>query len=208
MTVYDMLTPEQREFATSQKMAMRKEHGGPRFGVGESAFRMTRAFHHAMGIPSPAVPFVPTVTERERRLRLILEEFLELVEAMGFQLTVDSSDPEHEWNGDVGERLIVEYIGGSHYDVVETADALGDLNVVVNGTSAEFGIPQEAVDYEIYCSNMTKLGPDGKPIINGVTEGYREGEDGYKPDAPVGKILKPAGFVPANIPAVLALYSN
>lgn len=204
MSVYEMLTPEQRNLATSRKLAMREENGGPRFHIGDSVLHMTRAFHHAMGIPSPTAPFVPTVTARERRLRLILEEFLELVEAMGFRLVhVGETNGGH-----ASDEVALLHVEASRYDVVETADALGDLNVVVNGTSAEFGIPQEAVDYEIYCSNMTKLGPDGKPIINGVTQGYREGEDGYKPDAPVGKILKPAGFVPANIPAVLALYSN
>jgi Phosphoribosyl-ATP pyrophosphohydrolase len=68
------------------------------------------------------------------RVRLIAEEFAELVKAM------DLMDP------------------------IEIADALGDLEVVVNGTAVTFGFPLQAIVAEIHESNMTKGdNVDGKP---------------------------------------------
>lgn len=68
------------------------------------------------------------------RARLIAEEFGELLKAM------DLMDP------------------------VEIADALGDLEVVVNGTAVTFGFPLEAIVQEIHRSNMTKgENVEGKP---------------------------------------------
>ena len=191
-----LLTPAQRA-KYEEPMAMNRK--GNAYGWDASTFLMTGHFHDKCGIPSPEVPIEPEVADRERRLRLILEEFIELIEAMGF-----------EFSDSVGfftiHNLELRHIPGSRYDLVETADALADLNVVVNGTALEFGIPQRAIDYEVYQSNLSKIPAGGTAIKNGVTEGYREGEAGYQADKPVGKILKPESYVPANIPAVLKAY--
>lgn len=78
-------------------------------------------------------------------------------------------------------------------DIVEVVDALGDLNVVVNGFALELGVDMNAVDREICASNFTKMGADGFPIIgDGIT-------------GPVGKVLKGPNFVEPNIAAVLGL---
>lgn len=192
------LTPEQEEQLT-QPIALEQCQMLPE-GIYSGPFWLTERFHLALGLPNSSTLQQPSVSDRERRLRLILEEFLELTEAMGFRMI------QHEGSG----IFAVEHIEGSRYDVVETADALGDLNVVVNGTAVEFGIPLPLVDLEIFASNMTKLGPDGQPIINGVTPGYRDAqtnpdtaESGFRAEVPVGKVLKPDSFVKANIAKVL-----
>ncbi|MDD2986229.1 nucleoside triphosphate pyrophosphohydrolase family protein [Flavobacterium sp.] len=74
-------------------------------------------------------------------------------------------------------------------DLVEVADALGDMLYILCGTIIEHGLQHkiEAVFEEIQRSNMSKLGVDGKPI-------YREdgkvmkGPNYFKPD--FEKILK------------------
>lgn len=74
-------------------------------------------------------------------------------------------------------------------DMVEVADALGDMLYILCGTILEHGMQYkiEEVFNEIQRSNMSKLGADGKPI-------YREdgkvmkGPDYFKPD--ILKILK------------------
>ena len=76
----------------------------------------------------------------------------------------------------------------SRVDLIETADALGDLKYVVEGAALVFGIPLEPVFMEIHRSNMSKLGTDGKPI-------YRED----------GKVLKGPNYTPPNVAAVLAI---
>nr|WP_315176989.1 nucleoside triphosphate pyrophosphohydrolase family protein [uncultured Flavobacterium sp.] len=68
-------------------------------------------------------------------------------------------------------------------DLVEIADALGDMMYILCGTIIEHGLQHkiEAVFDEIQRSNMSKLGADGKPI-------YREdgkvmkGPNYFKPD--------------------------
>jgi predicted HAD superfamily Cof-like phosphohydrolase len=74
-------------------------------------------------------------------------------------------------------------------DIVETADALGDMLYILCGTILEHGLQHkiEEVFDEIQNSNMSKLGANGKPI-------YREdgkvmkGPDYFKPN--FEKILK------------------
>src|SRR4051812_41994673 len=48
-------------------------------------------------------------------------------------------------------------------DVVEVADALGDMIYVINGLAIEMGIPLDKVVAEIHRSNMSKLQLDGTP---------------------------------------------
>ena len=68
-------------------------------------------------------------------------------------------------------------------DLVEVADALGDMLYILCGTILEHGMQHkiEEVFEEIQRSNMSKLGSDGKPL-------YREdgkvlkGPDYFKPD--------------------------
>lgn len=200
--VESMMTPEQRA-KIGQPKAWENTQRVLGFPLGATPFQMTGHFHTVCGIPTPDAPIVPPVSLRIQRARFILEEFLELLEGMGLELHLDGSriPADHA-------SFTIEHIEGSRYDVVETADALGDLNVVVNGTGVEFGIPMHFIDYEVYCSNLSKVPPSGEPIRNGITEGYRAGEPGHRPDAPDGKILKPESFVPCNIPAVLVAFER
>ncbi len=73
-------------------------------------------------------------------------------------------------------------------DMVEVADALGDMLYILCGTIIEHGMQDkiEAVFDEIQRSNMSKLGADGKPI-------YRED----------GKVLKGPDYFKPNIEKIL-----
>ena len=73
-------------------------------------------------------------------------------------------------------------------DLVEVADALGDMLYILCGTILEHGMQHkiEEVFDEIQRSNMSKLGADGKPI-------YRED----------GKVLKGPNYFKPNILGVL-----
>ena len=68
------------------------------------------------------------------------------------------------------------------------ADALGDQLYILLGTIVKHGMQHVIVDVfnEIHRSNMSKLGPDGEPILR---------ED--------GKILKGPGYFPPDIDSVL-----
>ncbi|WP_456376175.1 pyrophosphohydrolase domain-containing protein [Lutibacter sp.] len=69
-------------------------------------------------------------------------------------------------------------------DIVEVADALGDMLYILCGTILEHGMQYkiEAIFNEIQRSNMSKLGQDGNPI-------YRED----------GKVMKGPNYFKPNI---------
>jgi predicted HAD superfamily Cof-like phosphohydrolase len=74
-------------------------------------------------------------------------------------------------------------------DLVEVADALGDMLYILCGTIIEHGLQDkiEEVFAEIQRSNMSKLGADGKPI-------YRED----------GKVMKGPNYSPPDLAGVLS----
>lgn len=73
-------------------------------------------------------------------------------------------------------------------DLVEVADALGDMMYILCGTILSHGMQHkiEEVFEEIQRSNMSKLGEDGKPI-------YRED----------GKVLKGPNYFKPNIAKII-----
>jgi predicted HAD superfamily Cof-like phosphohydrolase len=76
----------------------------------------------------------------------------------------------------------------SDNDLVEVADALGDMLYILCGTIIEHGLQHkiEEVFDEIQRSNMSKLGEDGEPI-------YRED----------GKVLKGPNYFKPHIKSIL-----
>lgn len=117
---------------------------------------LVREFHETFGHPVADRPTLPDLALASLRVALIKEELEELRAAL---------------------------IDGN---VIEIADALGDILYVTFGAGVAFGIGLDEVFEEIQRSNMAKLGPDGKPILR---------ED--------GKILKPDGWMPPNIARVI-----
>lgn len=71
-------------------------------------------------------------------------------------------------------------------DLVGIADALADITYVVYGTALTYGIDLDSVLSEVHRSNMSKLDRNGEPILR---------DD--------GKVLKPEGYSPPDIAAVL-----
>lgn len=114
----------------------------------------------------------------EMRLGLIVEELNELLAACGFEITT-------AFNGDIREpnsEVFDLHQSGTQRDIIEAADALGDILYVVFGLALEMGINLRDVFNEIHASNMTKLGEKGEVIRR---------ED--------GKILKGPNYVKPNI---------
>jgi predicted HAD superfamily Cof-like phosphohydrolase len=82
-----------------------------------------------------------------------------------------------------------EYLdAANNKDLVEVADALGDMLYILCGTIIEHGMQHkiEEVFNEIQKSNMSKLGADGNPI-------YRED----------GKVLKGPSYFKPDIKTIL-----
>ena len=124
------------------------------------AIENVRSFHDAFGIPNAAVP-TGDLGDRDALLRykLIREENEEYLEA------------------------------ALRGDLVEVADALGDILYILCGTLLKHGLEHKIheVFREIQRSNMSKLGEDGRPI-------YRED----------GKVLKGPAYFRPDIATILA----
>ena len=66
-------------------------------------------------------------------------------------------------------------------DIKEVADALTDILYVTYGAGHAFGIDLDKCFKEVQKSNMSKLGPDGKPIYNDKGK-VMKGPSYFKPD--------------------------
>lgn len=143
--------------------------------MAESKLRsQVRAFHEAFGVPVLTRPQVPSDDRVRLRLRLVAEEFCELLDAC-----LDCTGGTHAARNNLIRESLQRLIAKAPVDVMleEAADALGDLDYVVEGTRAEFGIDGGPIADEIQRSNMAKV---GGPVVN-------------------GKITKPQGWTPPDI---------
>ncbi|MBS9767374.1 MAG: nucleoside triphosphate pyrophosphohydrolase family protein [Flavobacteriaceae bacterium] len=125
----------------------------------KNKLKAVREFHEAFGLGVAEEPTVALPKEvLELRYKLMDEENKEYLEAV------------------------------QNNDLVEVADALGDMLYILCGTILEHGMQYkiEEVFEEIQRSNMSKLGADGKPI-------YRED----------GKVLKGPNYFKPNIADIL-----
>lgn len=138
-----------------------------------------RAFHKAMHQPvgSPTKPECITI---DLRLRLIIEEFQELLVAIEPKLKIDLVKEVEHWI-DAYKLLVVEG-EASNPDMVGAADALADILYVTAGAGVAWGIALAHVFDEVHRSNMAK----------------KDGE--VRPD---GKRLKPPGWTPPDVAGVL-----
>ncbi len=88
-------------------------------------------FHRVFGLITEDEPCIADPPTESLRVRLMISELSELVEAM------------------------------SNEDMVGIADGIADLLYVVIGTGISYGIPMKKVFDQVHANNMTKVGADG-----------------------------------------------
>lgn len=129
---------------------------------------------------------------------MTLEETIDMVRQFHDAFGIENADnPTAELSiGDILLRYTLmreeneEYLeAAKNGDLVEIADALGDMLYILCGTMLKHGLQghMEAVFQEIQASNMSKLDAEGKPI-------YRED----------GKVLKSALYRKPDIQSIVA----
>lgn len=122
----------------------------------ESLRSMVRTFNASHGVKMPSAPTRPTDSVVRLRLKLIAEEFLELLAACTSGGTWDFTRAEYH---------IGELIDNAIFDVntVGFADACADLQYVIEGAMLAFGIDSGPVLAEVHRSNLSKVGaPKGE----------------------------------------------
>lgn len=96
------------------------------------------------------------------------------------EIGVDKIELRHKLMAEENNEYLNAALSG---DLVEVADALGDMLYVLCGTILEHGM-QDKIDEvfnEIQRSNMSKLGVDGKPIYRADGK-VLKGKDYFRPD--------------------------
>lgn len=123
--------------------------------------QLVREFHEKFGVSIEPSPAIPSRGVCRLRVELLLEEVHELSLAM------------------------------EECDLVGVADALADIQYVLDGAALCCGMDIEPLVEEVHRSNMTKIWPDGTV--------HR------RPD---GKIMKPPGFQSPDLEAILRSEKN
>lgn len=154
---------------------------------GDSTTDAVRAFHEAFGFHVEDEPAVPPEHIRAERARLIAEEAGELIA----EILANHPD-RHDLTGTI--RAIFEDRScpiDRRPEPVKVARELADLRYVTDGGAVNWGIPLDVVFAEVHAANMRKLGPDGRPIVDGN-----------------GKACKPEGWYPADVDGALRNWST
>jgi predicted HAD superfamily Cof-like phosphohydrolase len=141
-----------------------------------SLHNQVEQFHKAFDIANRETPGVPSDETVRYRLRLIAEEFFELLAACGIG---DLAGDDQTLQEGVSDAIRCYDL---RVDLPEFADACGDLDYVVEGARQAFGIDGAPIADAIHTANLAKLHDDGKVVKNDF-----------------GKVIKPEGWTPPDI---------
>ncbi len=134
----------------------------------------------------PSSPVLPDAKTRELRAKLILEEALETVRELGFDLVV--SNMHDDETADITEKTILhektKLTPNGRENLDGIADGCADIIVVTTGTLSACGIADDSLQREVDVNNLEKFGP-----------GHWWRED--------GKLMKPKHHKPPRIHEVL-----
>lgn len=122
--------------------------------MSKTTLEQVQEFHETYGLPVKDTPDITDPKTNALRINLIAEELEELKEAL------------------------------EQGDMVETLDALIDLQYVLDGAFLSFGMQhlKEPAFNEVHTSNMSKLGEDGKPIVRPEDGKILKGPNYFAPD--------------------------
>jgi len=140
-------------------------------------------FMYKAGQEVPSTPTMPSLEIRRLRAKLILEECLETIDALGFVAEVLIKESAMGMT----EPILVQ--GNNKPNLVEIIDGCCDIKVVTTGTLSACGLPDDPFQYEVDSNNLSKFGP-----------GHSIRED--------GKLVKPPGHQPPAIQETLEAITN
>ena len=141
-----------------------------------------RSFMQMAGQDTPESPSVPDDRTRVLRAKLILEEALETVSALGVDVHLHHKGGPPATLTAPDAHLVFEAQG--EVDLEGVVDGCADISVVTIGTLISFGVDDEPILEEVDSANLRKFGPGG---------GVRED----------GKWMKPPDWTPPDILGVI-----
>lgn len=127
-----------------------------------------KEFMLKVGQDCPGLPTIPNQETRILRVRLLLEEVLELAAASGLDIVANSVRIESCDDFSITPTRDV--------DLLEVADAIADISYINYGTAISYGLDLEPFEEEVHSNNLSKI-ETGYKDENGK---WRKGPD-YKP---------------------------
>lgn len=122
------------------------------------------------GQDCPEKPTIPDAQTRILRVRLLLEEVLELSKASGVSIGCNGEY-------DIDDMDMFDFYAKGEVDLVEVADALADINYVSYGAANAYGLNMEPFEECVHENNESKFvdgwidefgkfrkGPNYKPV--------------------------------------------
>lgn len=162
----------------------------------------TAQFHHVFGLPVRTVATFPTADELTLRETLFAEELREYHDAVGAEDLVEiadaladmayvlsgtahtfgveiSSAAYHEADLDTGFCRYRRAVADA--DIAAVHDTMGALMSSIEAAARTWQVPLDAVLAEVHRSNMSKLGPDGRPVLRADGK-VQKGPQFFAPD--------------------------
>lgn len=103
-----------------------------------------KTFMKLAGQETPEEPITPSLEIRKLRAKLILEEALETIYALGFE--IEQQDNHKFWMNEV-----------THFNQIEVVDGCCDISVVTIGTLIACGVPDDIFLREVDQNNIEKI---------------------------------------------------
>lgn len=144
-------------------------------------YKRIEEFMKLAGQDTPSSPSIPSEAVRKLRAKLILEEALETIQALGFRVVIDN---DTEYNTEVVISKNMDFYPDFKPNLEEIIDGCADISVVTYGTLIACGVPDVPFIEEVDNNNLAKFGP-----------GHTIRED--------GKLEKPPNHQPPKIKEIL-----
>ena len=173
-------------------------------------------FHRAFDHPIVDCPTVPADERVRLRASLVVEECLEFVESLFDPHTFVISGSVKARDALQEARRLLKILvekADVTVDLVGAADAMADIDYVVEGSRLEFGINGEPIADEVHRSNMAKAVPCAACVGYGIRQKNDHDSERCQVCGSKGRILlknaegktmKPAGWTPPDIKGQLA----
>jgi predicted HAD superfamily Cof-like phosphohydrolase len=148
-------------------------------------FELVKEMHKEFGNEDPSTPDLTLDSVKaEKRAKLIFEECKEALAELGFDIGIFyDGQPLEKAPGKMSVGLAPKL--SLDFDPKKLAKELADVNVVVYGTAAAFGIDADVSFREVNRSNMSKIGPAGEIETNEW-----------------GKVMKGSWYKPADMTVI------
>lgn len=167
--------------------------------------QLVKDWMQRFGQETPVTPVIPSLEVRRLRAKLILEEALETIKALGFSALIEDH-LDKTLAIDVESVVLADVY---RPDLEAIADGCADLRVVTVGTEVACGIPGDKTFAEVMRSNDSKLWTheeiESVPQIYWNSHSAKRilGSGRWLVKDKDGKVIKSSSYSPANLKPIL-----